>query len=197
MTLKAVFDNTTVFKDIPVLGLLHSSKELVNSVSAAIMERNIRLFLFNVKNKEHTADELTEFMYDMGNANYDNGLGHFLSLLERTENINKAQVIFNLMSKRIWDKIDIKMFSRLSEIVNRTPTVDLAHLHEYINNPHYEVGESESLVSTGLLDLPSTFGNGKDYKLSVLGEHLLVYGFGYEIEGYEPQSITHYSLLKA
>lgn len=99
------------------------------------------------------------------------------NLVNRTDNINKARVLANLIKSRVKGDISIHDFFRLSSVLERIPYVDLNRLEQY-KKPYYDdSGDTELLYATGALKLDTIDADNENlYILSELGRKLLVFG---------------------
>lgn len=99
------------------------------------------------------------------------------NLVNRTDNINKARVLANLIKSRVKGDISIHDFFRLSSVLERIPYVDLNRLDQY-KKPYYDdSGDTELLYATGALKLNAIDADNENlYILSELGRKLLVFG---------------------
>ncbi len=99
------------------------------------------------------------------------------NLVNRTDNINKARVLANLIKSRVKGDISIHDFFRLSSVLERIPYVDLNRLDQY-KKPYYDdSGDTELLYATGALKLNTIDADNENlYILSELGRKLLVFG---------------------
>lgn len=99
------------------------------------------------------------------------------NLVNRTDNINKARVLANLIKSRVKGDISIHDFFRLSSVLERIPYVDLNRLDQY-KKPYYDdSGDTELLYATGALKLNTVDADNENlYILSELGRKLLVFG---------------------
>lgn len=99
------------------------------------------------------------------------------NLVNRTDNINKARVLANLIKSRVKGDIYIHDFFRLSSVLERIPYVDLNRLDQY-KKPYYDdSGDTELLYATGALKLNTVDADNENlYILSELGRKLLVFG---------------------
>lgn len=99
------------------------------------------------------------------------------NLVNRTDNINMARVLANLIKSRVKGDISIHDFFRLSSVLERIPYVDLNRLDQY-KKPYYDdSGDTELLYATGALKLNTIDADNENlYILSELGRKLLVFG---------------------
>ena len=84
---------------------------------------------------------------------------------------------------KIHEFISIEDFFRLCSMLERIPYIDLKELPRYKEPFYDESGDTELLYSTGALILQTLDANGTNkYILSVLGEKLLLWGFGINLD---------------
>jgi hypothetical protein len=110
-----------------------------------------------------------------------------MNIVDRMDNIHKESVLAKLSIARMYGWITIEDFFRLSSMLERIPYVDLAYLAKYKNDFYDESGDTELLYSSGALVQTVIDPNeGNKYRLSVLGQKLLLFGFGVNIEVNNP-----------
>lgn len=124
-----------------------------------------------------------EFAKELENKAEDYSGNVILNLVDRLDNINKEKILANLVKSRINRSISIDDFFRLSSMLERIPYVDLINLPKYQVDYYDENGDTELLFATGALVQTSIDANDNSkYKLSILGQKLLIYGMGIELE---------------
>ena len=99
------------------------------------------------------------------------------NLINKTDNINKATVLANLIKSRVNNDITIHDFFRLSSMLERIPYIDLNELEKYQNAYYDKSGDTELLYATGALKLDTIDAQDENlYILSELGQKLLKHG---------------------
>lgn len=103
------------------------------------------------------------------------------NMINRIDNVNKADILANLVRAKTENRISIYDFFRLSSMLERIPYIDLNELSKY-QNPYYdESGDSELLYATGALKLATLDSEQENsYTLSNLGALLLEAGMNHQ-----------------
>lgn len=134
--------------------------------------------------KETTCEERTRFAKDIQDMAEDFSGNVICGMVDRLDNINKEKVFAKLSIARIHGFISIEDVFRLHSLLERIPYVDLKELPKY-KEPFYDnTGDTELLFATGALELVTinTKGGSNKYKLSRLGDMLLRWGFGINLD---------------
>lgn len=132
---------------------------------------------------ETTDEEREQFADDIQKKAEDYSGNVILGMVDRLDNINKETIFANLSVARIHGKISIEDFFRLHSLLERIPYVDLVNLANYQEDFYDESGDTELLYASGALAQTMIDPNeGNKYRLSVLGQKLLLFGMGAEIE---------------
>ena len=103
------------------------------------------------------------------------------NLINRIDNVNKADILANLVRAKTENRITIHDFFRLSSMLERIPYIDLNELKKY-QNPYYDKsGDTELLYATGALKLAILDSDSENsYTLSNLGALLMEEGMDYK-----------------
>ena len=132
---------------------------------------------------ETTDDERERFAEDIQKKAEDYSGNVILGMVDRLDNINKETIFANLSVARIKGTISVEDFFRLHSLLERIPYVDLVNLAKYQEDFYDENGDTELLYATGALVQTVIDPNESNkYRLSVLGQKLLIFGMGAEIE---------------
>lgn len=125
--------------------------------------------------------DITAFLEEVSEKAQDNSGNVITNLINRIDNVNKAEILANLVRAKTENRITIHDFFRLSSMLERIPYVDLNELKKY-QNPYYdESGDTELLYATGALKLSILDSESENsYTLSNLGALLLEEGMNYE-----------------
>ncbi|UVR08246.1 hypothetical protein NXW74_18555 [Bacteroides ovatus] len=120
----------------------------------------------------------------------ENGCEALFAVLERLDNINKVNILANLIKAKIRCNISIENFIRLTTILDRIPYSDLSELSKYTKD-YYEDGSTDILLSAGVLyETVLDTNDTNKYRLNTLGAMLLKYGLLEDVD-VEIQSTTH------
>lgn len=125
--------------------------------------------------------DISAFLEEVSEKAQDNSGNVITNLINRIDNVNKAEILANLVRAKTENRITIHDFFRLSSMLERIPYVDLNELKKY-QNPYYdESGDTELLYATGALKLSILDSESENsYTLSNLGALLLEEGMNYE-----------------
>ena len=133
--------------------------------------------------KETTAEERNRFAQDVQEIAEDFSGNVICGMVDRLDNINKEKAFAKLTVARIHGLISIQDFFRLHSLLERIPYVDLKELPKYKEPFYDETGDTELLFATGALVIHTIDANESNkYILSALGEKLLLWGCGVNIE---------------
>ena len=132
---------------------------------------------------ETTDEEREHFAEDIQNKAKDYSGNVIMGMVDRLDNINKETIFANLSVARIKGNISIEDFFRLHTLLERIPYVDLVNLAKYLEDFYDESGDTDLLYSTGaLVQTVIDPKEGNKYRLSLLGQKLLMFGMGATIE---------------
>ena len=133
--------------------------------------------------KETTAEERNRFAQDVQEIAEDFSGNVICGMVDRLDNINKEKAFAKLTVARIHGLISIQDFFRLHSLLERIPYMDLKELPKYKEPFYDETGDTELLFATGALVIHTIDANESNkYILSALGEKLLLWGCGVNIE---------------
>ncbi len=172
--------NNSVINNIPVIGLLKSAYDVYKSISAHRLAKKIFKLILGVG--KYSPEDRKRFIVEYTEVNKEKGSEVLLSLLDRLDNVNKADVVASLLSNKIEGNITIKDFIRLTDALQKIPFIDIESLEKY-ESDYYESGESEMIYTTGLLYVSSISPTDSNkYRLNKLGWQLLKFGLGHDVE---------------
>lgn len=159
---------------IPVVGILAGMYNVGKNFMAGRLAKKILKLIFNIK--EVSPMEKSNFIKKYGEANKETGAEALLDVLERLDNINKVDILSNLLISQIKEDVSIEEFISLTSALEKLPFTQINRLLDYKNDT-YIPGESELINTTGLLYVSSiTPTNPNKYKLSRYGWLLLKHG---------------------
>lgn len=159
---------------VPVIGLLRNIYKSTKNFQFYRLTKKVYRFLFLTKNT--TLAERMKFMAEYTEKNKENGCEALLTVIDKLDNVNKIDVLVNLMRARIKESISIENFIRLCTVVDRIPFSDLNELTKYAED-YYEDGSTDLLLSAGVLFNSVIDANrGNKYRLNPLGVMLSRYG---------------------
>lgn len=165
---------------IPVVGAwISAGIESSFSYSDAALFRKVFAFIYGIK--DTSVEERKAFVEEVESTAKDVSGNVICDMINRLDNINKAEILANLMKAKMNGDIDIADFFRLSAVCERIPYSDLQHLKQFEDEDCIDGGVTELLYSSGAL-LQRTIGEDSNtYTLSALGRKLLKYGLLYNV----------------
>ena len=169
-----------VVRGIPVVGILAGMYNVGKNYMAGRLAKKIVKLLFNTRFV--SPEEKNNFIKKYGETNKEKGAEALLDILERLDNINKVDILSNLLISQIKEDITIEEFIGLTSALEKLPFTQINRLLDYKNDT-YIPGESELINTTGLLYVSSiTPTNPNKYKLSRYGWLLLKHGCKKDVE---------------
>lgn len=186
LALHSLFKNG-VFDDVPVFGLFAKACNVISDIQAYRFCKKIYKFLFYTQNYNRKA--MNSFWEEYSSANKENGYEMMLSVLDKVDNINKVEVMANLLKAKLDGKLTIDNFIRLTSSLQIVPYVDIKRLPDYVES----IGtrhDTYMLLAAGLL-YNSEIGvdgvdreNNSHYQLNDNGLLFVQYGLGIDISSY-------------
>lgn len=183
MALHSLFKNG-VFDDVPVFGLFAKACNVISDIQAYRFCKKIYKFLFYTQNYNRKA--MNSFWEEYSAANKENGYEMMLSVLDKVDNINKVEVMANLLKAKLDGKLTIDNFIRLTSSLQIVPYVDLKCLPDYVESIGTRY-DTYMLLAAGLLynSEIGVDGVGKDdgsrYQLNDNGLLFVKYGLGVDV----------------
>lgn len=178
-------------KDVILAVLKLVSKDYIGAAESAIQTivdyregeffRKYCMYLLELV--DTTPEQRHQFVLEIQDKAEDLPGNVICGMVDRLDNINKETVFARLSVARIHEFISIEDFFRLHSLLERIPYVDLKELPKY-KEPFYDgSGDTELLFATGALVIHTIDANESNkYVLSTLGEKLLLWGCGLNIE---------------
>jgi hypothetical protein len=164
-----------------VLGAAESEMQAISDYKESEFFRKYACYLCELV--ETTPDDRYKFCQEIQDKAEDYSGNVILGMVDSLDNINKQEVFSKLTIARIHGFISVEEFFRLHSLLERIPYVDLAKLPYYKEDYFDESGDTELLFATGALKLASISAeDGNKYVLSALGENLLRFGIGVNID---------------
>lgn len=169
-----------VLDGVPIISTLKGLYKATKNFQLYRLMKKMHKFIFVTH--DTTSCEREKFIAEYAEKNKENGCEALFAVLERIDNINKVDVLANLIKAKIKGFISIENFIRLTTILERIPFSDLRDLPKYIND-YYEHGSTDILLSAGVLNQTVLDANGSNkYRLNFLGAILLKYGLSYDVD---------------
>ena len=183
--------NDNALDKIPVLGTIASIYKVTKNIQLLRLMKKVYKFIFLTK--DTTLTERIEFIKEYTEISKEEGYEALLAVIDKLDNINKVDVIVNLMKAKIRGYIGIVDFIRLCNVIDRIPYPDFNELSKYIEE-YYQAGSTDVLLSAGVLFNTTINGNENKYKLNHLGENLLRYGLLVDVS-VDKQTYTRLGVL--
>ena len=159
---------------VPVIGLLKGVYKTTKNFQFQRLIKKVHKFIFITQ--DTTLEERNKFIQEYTEKNKEDGCEALLAVIDRLDNVNKVDILVNLMKAKIKGCINIADFIRLCTIIDRIPFSDFSELVKYVED-YYEEGSTDVLLSAGVLFNTVIDGNeGNKYRLNSLGKTLLKYG---------------------
>ena len=137
--------------------------------------RKLLALIYGIKDLK--PNDIKSFMDEVENNARDFSGCVITHLVNKTDNVNKATILANLIKSRVENEITIHDFFRLSSMLDRIPYIDLNELEKYQKAYYDDSGDTELLYATGALKLDTIDAQEENlYILSELGRKLLKYG---------------------
>lgn len=184
-----------VLDGVPVLGILNSIYKVGKNVQALRLCKKVTKFLYDTLSISQTDKD--KFIKDFAETNQEKGAELLLSVIDKIDNINKIQILANLMKARVNEEISIENFVRLCLVVEKLPYVDFCNLEKY-KQDYSEVGTDDILLSAGVIYNSVIDANdGDKYKLNYIGKLLLRYGIGIDTDVNAPIPVSMPNMVSA
>ena len=126
--------------------------------------RKLLAFIYGIKDLQ--PKDIKSFMDEVEENAKDFSGSVITNLINKTDNINKATVLANLIKSIVNNDITIHDFFRLSSMLERIPYIDLNELEKYQNAFYDKSGDTELLYATGALKLDTI--DAQDENLYIL-----------------------------
>ena len=168
------------FNCIPVLGgVVSSYLQIAKNNRETYLEmefyRKLLALIYGIKDLK--PNDIKSFMDEVENNAKDFSGCVITHLVNKTDNVNKATILANLIKSRVENEITIHDFFRLSSMLDRIPYIDLNELEKYQKAYYDDSGDTELVYATGALKLDTIDAQEENlYILSELGRKLLKYG---------------------
>lgn len=140
-----------ILRDIPVIGVINGMMKAGRDIRELLFLRKIAIFLKEISNT--SMENRNEFVEQLDRDGKQHEFGQaILTLLDRSEDMKKPELIAKLLSAHIKGRIDYSKAMRLCAIVSRCYTQDLVLLKKFEEGTQGENAPiAESLFSVGLL----------------------------------------------
>lgn len=159
---------------IPVFGSICKLKNIFYSYKDYQLSKKIVKFLFHIKDIDLT--ERYKIVGEIETLNGDKFASILLTIIDRLDNINKVEILSNLLKAKVHEEISIEDFLSLSSALENIPFIYLNKLLLYMTD-RYHPGESERLSGVGIVTMRVLDANtGMKYRLNDAGVMLVKYG---------------------
>lgn len=192
ITIDTLF-NDEILDGVPIISTLKGLYKATKNYQFYRLMKKMYKFVFVTH--DTTLSERKKFLTEYTKKNKEDGCEALFAVLDRLDNVNKVNVLANLIKAKIRGFISIENFIRLTTILDRIPYPDLNELPKYIED-YYEDGSTDILLSAGVLNETVLDVNGSNkYSLNFLGCILLKYGLSYDVD-VERKTTTNITQLK-
>lgn len=175
-----IASNNDFIESIPIVKTLYGLYNLYKNIQAGRLAKKILKLIINTK--DISQSDKSKFINDFGRVNKERGAEILLDVLTRLDNINKVDILSNLIKSKVREEITMQEFISLTSSLEKLPFVHIHSLLKY-QDDYYEPGESDLINTTGLLYVSSISPmDPSRYKLSRYGYLLLKYGCLYTID---------------
>lgn len=182
-----LFDDS-ILDGVPIIGTLKGMYKATKNFQLFRLMKKVHKFIFITS--DTTLKERESFISEYAEKNKENGCEALFAVLERLDNVNKIDVLANLIKAKIRENISIENFIRLTIILDRIPFSDLKELSKYTVD-YFEDGSTDILLSAGVLFETVLDANDTNkYRLNSLGVILLKYGLLENVD-VEIKTTTH------
>lgn len=163
---------------IPIVGGIISSEiQAISDYKASEFFRKFTAYVYGLEGT--SLNDRVTFACEVDQKANDIAEYVLTGIVSRMDNINKEFILANLTKAKIFGKISIEDFFRLSSILERIPYVDLPLLKQYVKDYYDESGDTELLAATGVIK--QTVVGDNMYALSELGIKLIRFGLKEEV----------------
>lgn len=181
MKLDSILNNGMI-KDLPIIKYLYSGCKFILDVRDYFFIKKLSEFLNQLSSIP--LEERVQFLSKKGSDEHKLG-ERLLMLIERSDSLDKPVLIARLFRAYLYEKIDINLFNRLCNIVERTYIQDIYFLRDNYSNHDFSGFEALGLSNNGLAIRYTYDGwtlDGKDeidddteikYKITKLGKQLI------------------------
>ncbi len=176
---------------IPILSTVRKFYDITKNFQLERLWKKLVRFLFNVK--ETTVDEREKFMKELSEKSKDEASEVLLDMIDRLDNVNKVDIMTNLMKARIKEELSIENFIRLCGALERIPFSDLGELKNYTKD-YFDPYSTDIILGSGILTNTAIGDDNEEgrtnlYRLNQLGGLMLRYGLQIDID-FEVEYVT-------
>lgn len=174
------FIDSTALNGIPIFGFLNSIRKIGDSIQDYRLARKLYNFVYYTS--DISSAQRAEFMVEYQAINQENAYESLFAMIDRIDNVNKIAILSNLMRHKIWGRITIDEFIRLTIVLERIPYPDLFRIANYTVD-YYESGVADMLYAAGILYQSVIDANSTSkYRLNSVGEQFLKFGLCEDIQ---------------
>lgn len=174
------FIDSTALNGIPIFGFLNSIRKIGDSIQDYRLARKLYNFVYYTS--DISSAQRAEFMVEYQAINQENAYESLFAMIDRIDNVNKIAILSNLMRHKIWGRITIDEFIRLTIVLERIPYPDLFRITNYTVD-YYESGVADMLYAAGVLYQSVIDANSTSkYRLNSVGEQFLKFGLCEDIQ---------------
>lgn len=173
-----------LYDEVPLFGgIIRVARKTLDTYSAFSSYRFCKkAYRFMISTKDVSREYITNFFEEYSERAKENGYELLLSVIDKLDNINKADIIGNLLKAKIDGFLTIEDYIRLTAALQQVPVVDLETLPSY-ETDREESKDTYSLLASGLIYQSVMDGNGHDkFKLNENGFLLVKYGLQKDVK---------------
>ena len=172
-----------ILKDIPIIGTLVKSAKIIAGIQDKIFITKLYSFLTRIA--DIPSEERIKMIEKIDSSSeYNLKVGSkLIVLLDKLDDIEKAEVLGNLFKSFLKSKIDYSVFLRLATILNKVFLPDLiklkngTHLSNESKNHLYSVGLMDVKINSKSLFRDSDLVYNTTFNLNSLSRKLKEFGF--------------------
>jgi hypothetical protein len=176
-----------VLQNLPVFDIIYKMGQMFRSIQDQIFAKNVLKFVLGIKGI--TVEEGQKFVRELEEKTGQKAGETLVILLARLDNVEKPQILANLLKAKVKGCLSIEKFLRLASIVDKAFLPDLKKLSSFeAPAGRYEENVTETLNGLGLVyqvagqvgmnDINYGLSNNNKFKISPLGLDMLNYGIG-------------------
>lgn len=176
-----------LYEEVPLFGgVIRLTRKAVDTYAAFNSYRFCKkAYTFLVNTKDINRDDFNKLIQEYSEFTNEDGYELLLSVIDRIDNINKAEILGNLFKAKVEGNITIEDYVRLCSTLQQVPYVDLRYLPSYIKERE-EGRDSFSLLASGLIVQTTIDANGPSmYQLNDNGVLMTKNGLDVDVEVYE------------
>lgn len=178
-----------VVKDLPIIGTLVSLVKAGQSISEAMIVRQLQRFLVELKDVSVEEREKLLEKYPDGSDGQRRLGENLLLAIERLDDVSKPKILARFFTALMKSEIDYVTFSRLARALEKFNMELLPNLRFFYTRQEPQVDIPEEIIHelslAGLvwaeLSSSGTIAGAAGYRVSIIGENFLSLGFDIQV----------------